>query len=50
VTKAELIELLRDVADDAEIYVWESYNAGCCTTNIGMTREDDGSVLLEAAA
>lgn len=49
-TKAELLDLLRDVADDAEIYVWESYDAGCCTTNIGITRADDGDVLLEAAA
>ncbi|MEC0167894.1 hypothetical protein [Paenibacillus graminis] len=49
-TKAELIALLSDVPDDAEIYVWESYNAGCTTTNISRDTYEDGAVLLEGAA
>ena len=48
-TKAELIALLSDVPDDAEIYVWESYNAGCATTDISRVTYGDGAVLLEDA-
>lgn len=48
-TKAELIALLSDVPDDAEIYVWESYDAGCTTTNIARDDYEDGAVLLEGA-
>lgn len=49
-TKADLIEALKGVPDHAPIYVWESYNAGCMTTDIVIDIDAEGSILFEGAA
>lgn len=44
-TKAELIEALASFPDDAEVYVWESYDAGYLTTAIDVNY--DGDIIFE---
>lgn len=45
-TVKELIEALSNLPQDASVFVLESYDAGCMTTDFDI-RMDDGDVLLE---
>ncbi|WP_418041094.1 hypothetical protein [Paenibacillus xylanilyticus] len=43
---AELLVKLADFPPDADVYVWEGYDAGIMTTEIAVNY--DGDVILEA--
>jgi hypothetical protein len=45
-TVAELIETLKKMPADADIFVWESYNAGVMATDFAVYMED-GKVIMD---
>jgi hypothetical protein len=44
-TVKELIEKLAGLPSDANVYVWQGYNAGCMTNDFDI-EVDEGDVLL----
>ena len=43
----DLIAELQKLDQEAEVYVWQGYNAGCMTTNFEIYVDDEGDVILE---
>ena len=43
----DLIAELQKLNTEAEVYVWQGYNAGCMTPNFEIYVDDEGDVILE---